>query len=241
MRLILSLLLNLIIFQFALSQSIIVNPAGQMESSLDAEELTREVLIDGGECSDISNFTLKENNQAPFPNANRSWGYFQKGNSDFPFEEGIVLTTGYANKVIGPGTGSISDGTYGWTGDSDATALANRTTNNATIFEFDFVPYGNEISFNYIFASHEYPTFACSDYNDVFGFIISGPGITPDPGLSGKNIALLPNGLPVTINNVNNSHCGDATYYVPGNFPYIAHGGRTTVLTASSPVIAGET
>jgi len=241
MRLILSILLNLIIFQFALSQSIIVNPAGQMESSLDAEELTREVLIDGGECSDISNFTLKENNQAPFPNANRSWGYFQKGNSDFPFEEGIVLTTGFANKVIGPGSGSISDGSSAWTGDSDANVLANRTTNNATIFEFDFVPYGNEISFNYIFASHEYPTFSCSNYNDVFGFIISGPGITPDPGLSGKNIALLPNGLPVTINNVNNDYCGDATYYVPGNFPYIAHGGRTTVLTASSEVIAGET
>src|SRR5690606_23022393 len=142
------------------------------------------------ECSDISNFTLKENNQAPFPNANRSWGYFQKGNSDFPFEEGIVLTTGYANKVIGPGTGSISDGTYGWTGDSDATALANRTTNNATIFEFDFVPYGNEISFNYIFASHEYPTFACSDYNDVIGFIISGRGITPDSGFSSTQLVL---------------------------------------------------
>src|SRR5690625_551664 len=123
MRLILSILLNLIIFQFALSQSIIVNPAGQMESSLDAEELTREVLIDGGECSDISNFTLKENNQAPFPNANRSWGYFQKGNSDFPFEEGIVLTTGFANKVIGPGSGSISDGSSAWTGDSDANVL----------------------------------------------------------------------------------------------------------------------
>src|SRR5690625_6594237 len=121
MRLILSILLNIFIFQFALSKSFVVNPTGQVESTLDEEELTREVLIDGGECSDISNFTLKENNQAPFPNANRSWGYFQKGNSDFPFEEGIVLTTGYANKVIGLGNGSISDGTYGLVGDSDAT------------------------------------------------------------------------------------------------------------------------
>src|SRR5690625_1322192 len=140
MRLILSILLNIFIFQFALSQSIVVNPTGQVESTLDAEELTREVLIDGGECSDISNFTLKENNQAPFPNANRSWGYFQKGNSDFHFEEGIVLCTGIVNKVIGTGSLSIYVGFGAWSGYDDANVLANRTTNNATIFEFDFVP-----------------------------------------------------------------------------------------------------
>src|SRR5690625_7289440 len=133
MRLILSILLNIFIFQFALSQSIVVNPTGQVESTLDAEELTREVLIDGGECSDIGNFTLKENNQAPFPNANRSWGYFQKGNSDFPFEEGIVLTNGFANKVIGRGSGPISDGSSAWLGVSDANVVAKSTTNNATI------------------------------------------------------------------------------------------------------------
>lgn len=241
MRIIISILLNIFIFQYAFTQSIMVNPVGYMESSLDAEELTREVLIDGGECSDISNFTLKENSQAAFPNANRSWGYFHRGESDFPFEEGIVLTTGFAHKVEGPHVTTHSDGNYSWTGDPDANTLANRTTNNATVFEFDFVPYGEEISFNYIFSSHEYPTFACSNYNDVFGFIISGPGITPDPGLSGKNIALLPNGLPVTINNVNDKECGDDTYYVPGNFEYISHRGRTTVLTASSDVIPGET
>lgn len=222
------------------AQSILVNPVAQPESALGAEDLTREVLISGGACSDISNFQLKDNPSAQFPNANRSWGYFEKGNSAFPFEKGIVLTSGSAKRSEGPKTGTASDGSYDWTGDADATALAGGSTNNATVFEFDFVPFGDEISFNYIFASEEYPTFSCSSYNDVFGFVISGPGITNDPGLSGKNIALLPNGLPVTINNVNDKECGDATYYVPGSFPYIQYGGRTTVLTAQSQVIPGE-
>ncbi len=236
------LLIILTLFQpFIFAQSIAVNPSTAPESAMEAEELTVEVLIDGGACSEITNFQLKDNPSAQFPSQNRSWGYFEKGDSDFPFESGIVLTSGYAKNAEGPDSGIQSDGGYEWTGDADATSLANNGTNNATIFEFDFVPYGNEISFNYIFASEEYPGFSCSSYNDVFGFIISGPGITNDPGLSGKNIALLPNGDPVTINNVNDDYCGDDTYYVAGNFPYIEHGGRTTPLTAYSEVIAGET
>ncbi|MDX9704437.1 MAG: choice-of-anchor L domain-containing protein [Weeksellaceae bacterium] len=223
------------------AQSIIINPVSQPESNYSAEELTREVLVSGNACSDISNFQLKDNPSAVFPSVNRSWGYFEKGSSTFPFERGIVLTSGYAKSAEGPNTGIVGDGDYNWTGDGNANTLAGGSTNNATVFEFDFIPFGSEIAFNYIFASEEYPTFACSSYNDVFGFIISGPGITNDPGLNGKNIARLPNGLPVTINNVNNNYCGDATYYVPGPFPYIEHGGRTTVLTAYSEVIPGET
>mgnify|MGYP001161904504 CR=1 FL=1 len=240
------LLLVIVFLQYlfsanALSQSIIVNDASDPESSYSAEQLLTDVLLDGGLCSTSSNFQLKDNPSEQFPSANRSWGFFKRGNTDFPFERGIVLTTGYAKDAEGPNSGNVSKGDMSWTGDSDATQLAGNSTNNVTIFEFDFVPQANEISFNYIFASEEYPGFACSSYNDVFGFIISGPGITPDPGLSGKNIALLPNGLPVTINNVNDSYCGDDTYYVGGPFQDIEYGGRTVALTAHSEVIPGET
>src|SRR5690606_38728449 len=89
--------------------------------------------------------------------------------------------------------------------------------------------------------SEEYPDWACSQYNDIFAFIISGPGIVNDPGLSGKNIALLPNGDPVTINNVNNQPCGDDTYYVHGPFTSNQYGGRTVPLTAYSEVTPGAT
>ena len=227
------------------AQSITVNGASDSESNFGAEQLLTDVLLDGGLCSSTSNFQLIDNPQAQFPSANRSWGYFKKGSSDFPFERGIVLTSGYAIEAQGPDSGIASDGDmYSWFGDTDADVLVGGTTEsyNVTVFEFDFVPQGNEISFNYIFASEEYPTFACnSSYNDVFGFIISGPGITNDPGMSGKNIALLPNGDPVTINNVNDQGCGDDSYYVSGPFTSIEHGGRTVPLTAYSEVTPGAT
>ncbi len=225
------------------SQSIIVNGTGMPETNYGAEQLLTDVLLDGGLCSSTSNFQLKDNPLEVFPSLDRSWGYFEKGNSDFPFERGIILTTGRATDAEGPSdSGSTGFGNYDWTGDVEATYLAGASTNNATVYEFDFVPQGNEISFNYIFASEEYPNFSCSSaYNDVFAFIISGPGIENDPGLTGKNIALLPNGQPVTINNVNDQGCGDDTYYVAGNFNAIEYGGRTTPLTASSAVEPGQT
>lgn len=223
------------------AQSIIVNGANNPESNYGAEQLLTDVLLDGGLCSTATNFQLKDNPSDPFPSALRSWGYFSKANSNFPFDRGIVLTSGAAKQAEGPDSGIMSHGGYDWSGDPDASFLAGTTTNNVTIFEFDFVPQGTEISFNYIFASEEYPNFACSTYNDIFAFIISGPGITADPGLSGKNIALLPNGQPVTINNVNDQFCGDATYYVPGPFADIEYGGRTVPLVAQSAVVPGET
>ncbi len=242
MRKTLLVILFLQIFVLGYSQSIIVNGTGMPETNYGAEQLLTDVLLDGGLCSSISNFQIKDNPSEQFPSIDRSWGFFDRGNSNFPFQRGVVLTTGFATAVEGPNDGIQSDGGTNWMGDAEATILANAGTNNATVFEFDFIPQGNEISFNYIFASEEYPEFSCdADYNDVFAFIISGPGITNDPGLSGKNIALLPNGLPVTINNVNDQACGDDTYYVSGPFADIEHGGRTTPLVAYSQVIPGET
>lgn len=229
-------------FNLSEAQTIFVNPPGNSNSNHLPFNLVKEILLDGGECSGISNFQTKDNTSAPFPNPTRSWGYFEKGNSNFPFEKGIILTSGFAADAIGPSEQeALSKGDRTWLGDADAQALAGVVTYNATAFEFDFIPQGNTISFNYIFASEEYPEWACSQYNDVFGFIISGPGIVNDPGLSGKNIALLPNGLPVTINNVNDQECGDNTYYVSGEFQDIGYDGRTTVLTAFSDVIPGQT
>ena len=53
-------------------------------------------------------------------------------------------------------------------GDADLTTLAGVSTFDASVLEFDFVPAGNTVSFNYVFSSDEYPEFANSSFNDTF-------------------------------------------------------------------------
>lgn len=249
------LLFFIIGFKFVYAQSIVVNPTNAQESNLQAQELLEEVWIDGGECFTISNFQMVDDPFEPFPSENRSWGYFEKANSNFPFERGIIMTTGYVKASEGPSDDIMHNGDYFWgdelVGDPDALYLINLPgtvdwvvpSKNITIFEFDFTPYTDEISFNYIFGSEEYhqPGWACYYYNDVFAFLLSGPGISNDPGLTGKNIALTPDGDYITAHDVNGYWCGDDTYYVNGPFQDIQFPGRTIPLTAHSQVIPGET
>lgn len=50
--------------------------------------------------------------------------------------------------------------------------------NDVVIIEFNFVPSCDTVSFDYLFGSQEYFGYENSSFNDVFGFFISGPGIT---------------------------------------------------------------
>jgi len=71
--------------------------------------------------------------------------------------------------------------------------------NDGLILQFDFVPQSTPVSFNYVFASQEYDAFVCSQYNDAFAFLISGPGIT---GV--QNLAVVPGtNDPITISTIN--------------------------------------
>ena len=60
------------------------------------------------------------------------------------------------------------------------------------IVEFDFIPISDQISFEYIFTSAEFDLFACTRYNDIFGFFLSGPDINGPFENNAVNIALVP-------------------------------------------------
>ena len=119
------------------------------------------------------------------------------------------------------------------------------STGDAAILEFDFVPSADTVTFNYVFASEEYLTFVNSNYNDVFAFLISGPGITgpyaSPPAFPGGaiNIAVVPNSnpsLPITISTVNNTL--NSQYYNHDSAATVsAFNGYTDVFTASAAVI----
>ena len=120
----------------------------------------------------------------------------------------------------------------------------------ATI-EFDFIPNSDTVSFNYVFGSNEYLTWVNSEYNDVFGFFISGPGITgpysSPPGFPNGsiNIATVPNSippLPITISSVNNVL--NNQYYIDNQFTFpqtVSCNGFTTLFNATTLVQCGET
>ncbi len=195
----------------------------------------------------------------------RQLGYFNKGNSDFPLSEGLILSTGKIRSAKGPNNlASKTDEIENNAGDPDLENISGSYRSyDAAVLEFDFVPAGNTLEFKYIFASEEYREWSCSQFNDAFGFFLSGPGI------SGKvNLAKLANGTEVTINNIHGPFTDtDASYYAwneMGSYPcpasneafYIDNGsgkdytnnspatqfdGMTVVLTATHQVQAGET
>lgn len=209
-----------------------------------AVELTENVLINSG-CANISNVSVSGGN---FTSGEKSWGYFNAAGTNFPFEEGIILSTGKIINAQGP-NGYISDdgGGMGWVGDNDLNeALGLNNTFNATILEFDFIPIGNQISFDYIFSSEQYLTNPspnqCS-FTDGFVFLLKEVSSS-----SYQNLAVIPNTtIPVKVNTVRGTGticpAANATYF--DAFNGIEHptnfNGQTKVLTAKADVIPGQT
>lgn len=205
-----------------------------------ATDLVTNVLI-GGNCFDVSNIKSS--------GASASRGTFSQGTSSINISNGIVLCTGPTNVLPGPNLMTNANGGFG-TNSPDDPNLAALTTGNqydVSIIEFDFKPTANMVQFDFVFGSEEYCEYVNSIYNDVFGFFISGPGIT---GV--KNLAVLPDGVtPVAINNVN--HLKNQAYYRNNNAYATCAGqptvtmtdieldGFTTVLTATANVIPCST
>lgn len=143
-------------------------------------------------------------------------GSFDAAASNIAIASGMIMATGDADCAIGPnnaGGFSLGGGNFG-AGDADLTQLSTFDTNDAAILEFDFVPSGDSVVFNYIFASEEYNEYVCGSVNDAFGFFLSGPGLMGPYANNAVNLATIPNPtiddafIPVTINSVNNGSVG---------------------------------
>ncbi|MBP6624949.1 MAG: T9SS type A sorting domain-containing protein [Chitinophagaceae bacterium] len=164
-----------------------------------------------------------------------------------------VSNLGIANGIV-LGNGSLLDPTNGLLGapnlmsssglntpgDADLAFISGGLSYDACVLEFDLQPAGTFVEFEYIFGSDEYPAFNCTSFNDIFAFLISGPGFTAP-----TNIALVPGSTtPVSINSINDqssSACGDSTYYVNNLDTVISINGFTTPLIATANVTPGQT
>ncbi len=132
-------------------------------------------------------------------------GYFDNGAEAIGLNKGIIMTTGNSSKAKLPNT--QEDTQSGSSGldytDSD---LSNAINNNTLIdicrYEIEFIPYSDSLIFRYVFASEEYPEYSCSEFNDAFGFFITGP--KPSGGMyEGQNIAIIPGtDISVSVENI---------------------------------------
>jgi gliding motility-associated-like protein len=125
-------------------------------------------------------------------------GTFTSVTTPITIDSGIVLTTGRAINTTGPES-FLASTNNSMPGDPALASLAGTTTFDACTLEFDFIPKGDTVSFNYQFGSEEYINSTCGQYNDAFAFFISGPGI-----VGTQNMALVPGtNIPVTVNSIN--------------------------------------
>ncbi|TXI67339.1 MAG: hypothetical protein E6Q46_03320 [Flavobacterium sp.] len=134
--------------QFGNAQNISV------DESYTPQDLVEDILINSP-CANVFNVSVSGGN---FATGEKSLGYFDATGTTFPFENGIILSTGKINNAPGPNSYLSDDGGgMGWNGDTDLNdALGLSNTFNATVLEFDFIPLGNRISFDYIFSSEQY-------------------------------------------------------------------------------------
>src|SRR5690554_4002142 len=187
-----------IFIAFTFLASLVANAQITIDNTLSVQTLIEEYLI--GDGVEVENITV---NGQPASTVNNQTGLYTGPGSNnlIEFTQGIVMVTGNANTVAGGAGGGLTNPIQN---DPDLMAIAGQNINDAIIIEFDFWATSDSIKFNYVFASKEYPSFTCSNYNDAFGFFLSGAGITGPYTNNSKNIALIPGTeIPVAINTVN--------------------------------------
>jgi gliding motility-associated-like protein len=209
-----------------------------IDNTVNASSGVQNILVGNGVTA--SNITFQGNNA-------QVGSFTCSGSCNLGISNGLVLGSGNVDQVpgndfpdsaLGPTSGSSVN-------DNDLDLIVGSVGfNDAAIIEFDFVPTGDSLMFNFVFGSEEYPEFVFAGYNDGFGFFLSGPGISGPYSNNAENIALIPGtGTPVTIDNVNAST--NSSYFIDNSNNSdpntIECNGFTTVLTAFSQVQCGQT
>lgn len=143
-----------------------------------------------------------------FHGMNDMMGYFSNGNS-IGIPTGVVLTSGSIFNVPGPNNQANATIDHSQPGDVQLTSAVGVNTQDASSIEFDFVPKNDSVTFQFVFASEEYPEWICQGYNDAFGFFVTGTGYAAN-----TNVALIPGTTtPIAIDNINTT--GSCTTIYP--------------------------
>lgn len=178
-----------------------------------------------------------------------SLGSFTQGSSSIlGLSSGIVLSTGRVMDLSS--VNNVPNRQFNTQGGSDANLQSLTPMNNiydAAVLEFDFVPTTDSIQFKFVFGSEEYAEWIGSNFNDVFGFFITGS--SPYGGqYSNHNIAVIPGtNTPISTNTINAGinnigSCNNCNYYIDNtNGTSLQLDGLTTVITTGISVVPCQT
>ena len=179
-----------------------------VSNTLTPEQLVQQILV--GQGIAVSNVTF---NGAPADQVNDQAGTFNGQTSAIGLASGLVMATGRIPVITGPNmdlSAALAPSSPFNTADPDLLLISSTgTLRDQTVLEFDFIPVGDTVSFRFVFGSEEYPEFVCSQWNDVFGFFLSGPGLSGPFQGGAVNLALVPgSSVPIAINTINNGTPG---------------------------------
>ncbi|HRW75127.1 MAG: choice-of-anchor L domain-containing protein [Lewinellaceae bacterium] len=217
---------------------------------LDTAYSVQELISDffSNSCVEPFNITMK--------GSQPGMGFFQATGTELGVPAGIMLSTGNIWTAIGPNNQGGAGNSFGKSGDPDLDLLLGQVTFDALAIEFDFIPSVSDLTFRYVFSSEEYPEYVCALFNDVFGFFLSGPGLSGPYSGDAINIATLPDTtIYVGINSVNPGvsgafgnlvNCGNGSldygwlYFDNTGGQQLQADGFTVPLDANVLVIPGE-
>lgn len=152
-----------------------------------------------------------------------------------PSDSGVILSTGQAEGITNAsGDANLSSGistNHGLDGDDDLSSVSGQTTYDAAIFEAEFVPDGNTLTMQVVFASEEYLEYVNSGFNDAVGVWVNGVQAELTVGSGG-----------ITTDNINDESNNNLYIDNPANAETYntEMDGFTVALTLKAPVKAGE-
>jgi len=169
--------------------------------------------------------------------------FTNNGVNGLAFPSGLLISSGTIGAIENPPSYHLSTD-ISMPGDPTLNAIvAPAITYDAQVLSFEFSAAGDSVEFDFIFSSEEYNEYVNTNFNDVFGFFVTGPGYAPN-----TNVALIPGTFtPISINNVNNGNatgassgpCNNCNYYydnLGANPIGLAPDGFTTAINIRFPV-----
>ena len=223
----------------------------QSSSGMTAEELVSSVFVGRG--VSVSNVRFNNSSSVLNETTGGQLGTFTNNLSGFPgltFTDGLIITTGDIHVAEGPnddegasdyvsnsvscpelediaGTEYVYDPLFG------ILLYVENELRYPAVLEFDFMTTSDMVTFNYVFASEEYPEFVDLGYNDAFGFFVTD--LTTNQT---TNVAVIPNtNVPVSIDNVNADRYSQYYHVVPDGSPWMQYNAYVGPLSATFPVV----